>query len=115
MTQDTTFETPGNNLLVSNFDRYHANGHELEAVVYIQERYNYTPTQGGYNETVIAQGDRERVRAAVARALDYARLHSLPVQVNNPHVLADIAAGVYNTTGIRIVDSSGKPIAYNGV
>lgn len=99
----------GNNILISNFDRYHEHGHEFEAVVHITERYNYTPVDG-YRETVLAQGDRERVRAAVARALDYARLHALPVQVNNPHVLEDIAAGVYDLTGITIRDSLGKTI-----
>lgn len=98
-------ETAGNNILVSNFDRYHANGRDLEAVVYITERYRYTPIPDGYSETVLAQGDRERVRAAVTRALDYARLHSLPVQVNNPHVRDDIAAGnVYNLDGIDLMD-----------
>lgn len=94
-----------NNILISNFDRYRANGHEFVAVVDITERYRYTPVPDGYRETVIAQGDRDRVRAAVARALDYAREHNLPVQVNNPHVLADIAAGdVYDMTGIEIMD-----------
>ena len=98
-------ETAGNNLLISNFDRYHEHGRELEAVVYITERYCYTPISDGYRETVRAQGDRERVRAAVARALDYARQNHLPVQVNNPHVKEDIAAGnVYDLTGIEIMD-----------
>jgi len=98
-------ETAGNNLLISNFDRYHEHGHELEAVVYITERYRYTPIPDGYRETVRAQGDRERVRVAVARALDYARQNRLPVQVNNPHVKEDIAAGnVYDLTGIEIMD-----------
>jgi hypothetical protein len=110
MTQDISFETQGNNLLISNFDRYHEHGRDFEAVVYITERYNYTPVPGGYNETVIAQGDRERVREGVRRALDYARLHALPVQVNNPHVLEDITAGVYDLTGIVIVDHVGKPV-----
>lgn len=95
----------GNNLLISRFDRYHENGRELEAVVYITERYRYTPIPDGYRETVRAQGDRERVRSAVARALDYARQNHLPVQVNNPHVKDDIAAGnVYDLTGIEITD-----------
>lgn len=93
-----------NNLLISNFDRYHEHGREFEAVVYIMERYRYTPIPDGYRETVRAQGDRERVRAAVARALDYARAKGIPVQVNNPHVLEDIAAGnVYDLTGITVV------------
>lgn len=95
----------GNNLLISRFDRYHENGHELEAVVYIIERYRYTPIPDGYRETVRAQGDRERVRDAVTRALDYARQKCIPVQINNPHVRADIAAGnVYDLTGIEIMD-----------
>jgi hypothetical protein len=109
MEQDTVSETLGNNLLISNFDRY-AGGPDFVAVVYITERYNYTPEPEGYRETVVAQGDRERVREGVRRALDYARLHALPVQVNNPHVLDDITAGVYNLTGITIRDSLGKPI-----
>jgi hypothetical protein len=96
----------GNNLLISRFDRYHENGHELEAVVYIIERYRYTPIPDGYRETVRAQGDRERVRDAVTRALDYARQKCIPVQINNPHVRADIAAGnVYDLTGITIADA----------
>jgi hypothetical protein len=99
-------ETAGNNLLISNFDRYHEHGHEHEAVVYITERYRYTPIPDGYRETVRAQGDRERVRVAVARALDYARQKCIPVQINNPHVRADIAAGnVYDLTGITIADA----------
>lgn len=101
----------GNNILISNFDRYHEHGHELEAVVYITERYSFTPVSGGYHETVLAQGDRERVREAVTRALDYARSHTLQVQVNNPHVLEDIAAGRYDLTGLTVVDYIGRPIA----
>jgi hypothetical protein len=100
----------GNNLLISNFDRQHPSGHELVAVVYITERFNSTPEPGGYHETVLAQGDRERVREAVTRALDYARDHGLPVQVNNPHVMDDIHTGFYNLTGIAIVDSTGRSI-----
>ena len=95
----------GNNLLISRFDRYHENGRELEAVVYITERYRYTPIPDGYRETVRAQGDRERVRSAVTRALEYARRKGIPIQVNNPHVREDIAAGtVYDLTGIAIMD-----------
>ncbi len=104
--------TQGNNLLISNFDRYHEHGHEFEAVVYIYERYNYTPEPGGYRETVLAQGDRDRVRAAVRRALDYARQHGISVQVNNPHVLEDIAAGVYDLNAIEVVDSTGKIVGH---
>ena len=96
------------NLLISNYDRYHEHGHEFEAVVYITERYRYTPEPGGYHETVLAQGDRDRVRVAVARALDYARAAGITrVQVNNPHVIEDVAAGVYNLVGVEIVDDGG--------
>jgi hypothetical protein len=102
----------GRNLLVSNFDRYFQEGNELIAVVYIVERYNYTPIMGepAYHHTVRARGDRERVREAVKQALEYAREHGLPVQVNNPHVKEDLAAGYYDVTGIEIVDSQGAPI-----
>lgn len=100
----------GNNLLISNFDRTYERGREMIAVVYITERYNYTPVEGGYYETVVAEGNRERVRAAVARALDYAREHSLRVQVNNPHVREDIAAGRLDVSGLEVVDDVRRAI-----
>jgi len=105
MTPTNTDEERGDNLLISNYDRWCTIGDRCVAVVYIYERYNYTRLAPGYgySETVVVQGDRERLREAVRRALDYAREHKLMVQVNNPHVQEDIEAGILDTTGIAVV------------
>jgi len=102
----------GDNLLVTNFDNrtiVDENSNFVSAV-HLQERYSYSLVEGGYNETVIVEGNRDRLRAAVARALDYAREHGLRVQVNNPHVREDIEAGVLDVSGLRIV---GVPDLYS--
>lgn len=101
-----TGEGQGNNLLVTNYDRYCESGDELIAVVRIYERYNYVQETGGYYERVAVEGDRERLRAGVRRALDYARAHNLWVQVNNRHVWEDIEAG--------LIDASGLEVRYSG-
>jgi len=94
----------GDNLLVSNFDRYATEGNEFIAVVYITERDRYTAIPGGYHERVIVQGDRDALRQAVREAFDYARRAGiLRVQVNNPHVLDDLEAGILDAAGLDIV------------
>jgi hypothetical protein len=92
-----------NNLLISNFDRKIEHGLCFVAGVRIVERYSYIPIEGGYDETVIVEGNRERLREAVARGLDYAREHGLTVQVNNPLVWDDIEMGILDTTGLVVV------------
>jgi putative transposon-encoded protein len=101
----------GDNLLVTNFDNQTVvdENSNFVSVVHLLERHSYTPIEGGYNETVIVEGDRERLREAVRRALDYAREHRLRVQVNNPYVRADIEAGLLDVSGLRIV---GAPDQY---
>jgi hypothetical protein len=93
-----------NNLLISNFDRKIEHGLRFVSGVRIVERYSYTPIQGGYDETVIVEGDRERLREAVARGLDYARDYGLTVKVNNPLVREDLRSGIFDTTGLLVVD-----------
>ena len=93
-----------NNLLISNFDRKIEHGLRFVSGVRIVERYSYTPIQGGYDETVIVEGDRERLREAVARGLDYARDYGLTVKVNNPLVREDLKSDIFDTTGLLVVD-----------
>ena len=93
-----------NNLLISNFDRKIEHGLRFVSGVRIVERYSYTPIEGGYDETVIVDGDRERLREGVARALDYARDYGLTVKVNNPLVREDLRSGIFDTTGLLVVD-----------
>ena len=105
-------ERESDNLLISNFDNrtvVDENGNFI-SVVHIQERYRYVGIAEGYSETVIAQGNRERVRAAIAKALDYAREHQLRVQVNNPHVCDDIEAGLLDVSGLHVVDGTQNTI-----
>lgn len=99
-----------NTLLISNFDRKIEHGLCFVAGVRIVERYNYSHIEGCYDETVIVDGNRERLRAAVIRALDYAREHGLRVQCNNPHVRGDIESSIFDTAGLIIVDSIGRTI-----
>ena len=93
-----------NNLLISNFDRKIEHGLRFVSGLRIVERYNYTPIEGGYDETVIVEGSRERLREGVARALDYARDYGLTVKVNNPLVREDLKSGIFDTTGLLVVD-----------
>ena len=94
----------GNNLLISNFDRKLEHGLLFVSGVRIVERCNYTPLEGGYDETVIVEGNRERLREGVARGLDYARDYGLTVKVNNPDVREDLKSGIFDTTGLLVVD-----------
>ena len=94
----------GNTLLISNFDRKIEYGHRFVVGVRIVERYNYTPIEGGYDETVIVEGNRERLREGVARGLDYARDYGLTVKVNNTDVREDIERGILDTSGLLVVD-----------
>lgn len=93
----------GDNLLVSNYDRYYSLGDEFVSVVRIQERYGYMPIDCGYRDTVVVQGDRERLRDAVRRAFEYARARGLRVQINNKHVRDDIAAGILDDDGLVVI------------
>jgi len=97
----------GDNILITDFDRRYTMGDEFVAVVRVRERCGYTPTDGGYSETVVVQGNREALREAVRRALDYARDRGLRVCVNNRHVREDIEAGVIDTTGLEVVYGGG--------
>jgi len=54
----------GDNLLISNFDRWCSQGDRCVSVVYIRERCGYTPVDGGYSKRVVVEGDRERLRDA---------------------------------------------------
>jgi hypothetical protein len=66
------------------------------------------PTDGGYSETVVVQGNREALREAVRRALDYARDRGIRrVCVNNRHVREDVEAGVIDTTDLEVVYGGG--------
>lgn len=93
----------GNNILISNFDRYYEYGRSFVAVVYVNERYNYTKF-GEYHETIIVEGNREKLRDGVRRALTYARDNNLPVQINNRMVMEDIENGIIDITGITIME-----------
>lgn len=92
------------NLLISNFDRKIEHGLRFVSGVRIVERWNYSPIEGGYDETVIIEGDRERLREGVARGLDYARDYGLTVQCNNLLVRQDLKSGILDTTGLLVVD-----------
>ena len=98
----------GDNILITDFDRRYTMGDEFVAAVRVRERYGYTPTDGGYSETVVVQGNREALREAVRRALDYARDRGIRrVCINNRHVREDIEAGVLDTTGLEVVYGGG--------
>ena len=97
----------GDNLLVTDFDRRYTMGDEFVAVVRVRERCGYTPTDGGYSETVVVQGNREALREAVRRGLDYARQHGLRVCVNNRHVREDIKAGILDAGGLEVTYGGG--------
>jgi len=47
----------GDNILITDFDRRYTMGDEFVAAVRVRERYGYTPTDGGYSETVVVQGE----------------------------------------------------------
>jgi len=103
-------ETPqrGDNILITDFDRHYTMGDEFVAVVRVRERHGYMPTDGGYSETVVVQGNREALREAVRRALDYARDRGIRrVCVNNRQVREDIEAGVIDTTDLEVVYGGG--------
>lgn len=93
----------GNNILISNFDRYYEQGRSFVAVVRVYERYNYTKF-GEYWETIVVEGNREKLRDGVKRALVYARDNNLPVQINNRMVMEDIESGIIDTAGITIME-----------
>ncbi|HQD24856.1 MAG TPA: hypothetical protein PLU40_07565 [Methanoculleus sp.] len=98
----------GDNLLVSNFDRYATEGNEFVAAVYIDERDSYTATPEGYHRRIVVQGDREALRSAVREAFDYARRTGIRrVQVNNPHVLEDLETGILESGDLEIVTPGG--------
>ena len=98
----------GDNILITDFDRRYTMGDEFVAVVRVRERHGYTPTDGGYSETVVVQGNREALREAVRRALDYARDRGIRrVCVNNRQVREDIEAGVIDTTDLEVVYGGG--------
>ncbi len=105
--RDISPPAAGDNILVTDFDRHYTMGDEFVAVVRVRERHGYTPTDGGYSETVVVQGNREALREAVRRALDYARDRDLRVCVNNRQVREDIEAGVLDTTGLEVVYGGG--------
>ena len=105
--RDLSPPAAGDNLLVTDFDRHYTMGDEFVAVVRVRERQGYTPTDGGYSETVVVQGNREALREAVRRALDYARDRGLRVCINNRQVREDIEAGVIDTTGLEVVYGGG--------
>jgi len=108
MTSPSQEQPRGDNLLVTDFDRHYTLGDEFVAVVRVIERCRYTPTDGGYSETVVVQGNREALREAVRHALDYARDLGLRVLcVNNRHVREDIEAGVIDTTDLEVVYGGG--------
>ena len=101
----------GDNLLISNFDRYATEGHEFVAAVYIDERDSYTATREGYHRRIVVQGDRDKLRQAVREAFDYARRTGIGrVQVNNPHVLEDLETGILDAGDLEIVDRNGNVI-----
>jgi hypothetical protein len=93
----------GNNILISNFDRFYEYGRSFLAAVYVSERYNYSRC-GEYFETIIVEGNREKLRDGVKRALEYARENNLPVQINNRMVMEDIENGILDITGITIME-----------
>jgi hypothetical protein len=98
----------GDNILITDFDRRYTMGDEFVAVVRVRERHGYMPTDGGYSETVVVQGNREALREAVRRALDYARDRGIRrVCINNRHVREDIEAGVIDTTDLEVVYGGG--------
>jgi len=98
----------GDNLLISNFDRYATEGHEFVAAVYIDERDSYTATREGYHRRIVVQGDRDKLRQAVREAFDYARRTGIRrVQVNNPHVREDIKAGILDAGGLEVTYGGG--------
>jgi len=106
--RDLSPPAAGDNILVTDFDRHYTMGDEFVAVVRVRERYGYTPTDGGYSETVVVQGDRAKLREAVRRALDYARDRGLRrVCINNRQVREDIEAGVIDTTDLEVVYGGG--------
>lgn len=105
--RDISPPAAGDNILVTDFDRHYTVGDEFVAVVRVRERQGYTPTDDGYSETVVVQGDREALREAVRRALDHARDRGLRVCVNNRQVREDIEAGVLDTTGLEVVYGGG--------
>ena len=87
----------GDNLLISYFDnRTHTDAYgDFVSVVHIRERHSYTPVDEGYSETIVIQGDRQR----------------LLVQVNNPHVQEDTAAGILDVSGLLVVDQVQRVIS----
>ena len=106
--RDLSPPAAGDNLLITDFDRHYTVGDEFVAVVRVRERQGYTPTDDGYSETVVVQGDREALREAVRRALDHARDRGIRrVCVNNRHVREDVEAGVIDTTDLEVVYGGG--------
>ena len=104
-------EIQSTNILISNFDRWYSQGGQCVSAVYIQERYSHTAIDDGYSEAVVVEGNLTRLRAAVAKALDYAREHALRVQINTPQVLEDIDGGLFDLSNLLIVDSAGRIVS----
>ncbi len=102
----------GDNLLITNFDNRTIldENSNFVSVIHIRERHSYTAIDGGYDETVVVEGNRERLREGVRRALNYAREHGLRVQCNNPHVREDIKSGILDAAGLLVVDSVQRTI-----
>lgn len=94
-----------NNLLITDFERYPGMaGDEVLTIIRIVERYNYTPISAGYRENVFLGDNKSVYRAAVARALDYARSVGIPVQCNNPQINWEIALGIIDGRGVEFID-----------
>ncbi len=111
----------GDNLLITDYDRYHEQGNDLVAAVRIVERYSYSPVEDGYRERVVVEGDHERLVRAVERGLNFAREHNLRVQVNNPRIGRDIREGRIDVSGLDVSlphptkdeDESPSPLAHH--
>lgn len=93
-----------NNLLITDFEHYPSMAGDVLIIVRIVERYNYTPISAGYRENVFLGDGKSVYRAAVARALDYARSVGIPVVCNNSQINWEIALGIIDGRGVEFID-----------
>lgn len=93
-----------NNLLITDFKEYCNIDGQSVVVVYITERYGYTPISAGYRQTIVINNNRSVLRSAVIRALDYAYNIGIPVQCDNSEILQEIAEGIIDGSKVEFID-----------
>jgi hypothetical protein len=97
-----------NNILITDFEEYvNVGGHPI-TLVRIVGRYGHTPVNSKFKNIVVIGDNQSLLRAAVRKALDYARADGFKVYIQNRSVVEDIEAGAIDITDFEITHDSRK-------